>query len=177
MTNRGASWNSPTVSVQPSMSRTAPTSTNRGASWNSPTMSVPPSMTRTAPISTNWIQWQAALFSDRSRSNLQHLDGGGPVWRGQGERLAQHDRFAGGSTHVWGGICFHHRTPPHSILGPANTQTYVNDGLHAIISFPELRHHRSHVFQHDSARAYTARATEQLSQEEDMTLVRTNVIL
>ena len=51
-------------------------------------------------------QWARVLFSDESRFNLSHHDGGIRVFRRKGERFAdncisERDRFRGGSVMVW----------------------------------------------------------------------------
>ena len=60
-------------------------------------------------------QWARVLFSDESRFNLSHHDGGIRVFRRRGKRFAdncltERDRFGGGSVMVWGGIMGRRKT-------------------------------------------------------------------
>ena len=53
--------------------------------------------------------WDSILFSDESRFNLTHANGGERVYRRRGKRFAdacviEWDCFGGGSVLVWGGI-------------------------------------------------------------------------
>ena len=89
------------------------------------------------------LQWQTVMFSDESCFNLYHRDGRMRIWRKRGECFADnciilHDRFGGGSVHVWGDISFHHRTPLHVFRGLVNAQTYISDVLRPIV-IPDLQ--------------------------------------
>ena len=63
-------------------------------------------------------EWEAVLFSDKSRFSLDHSDDRIMVHRRVGERyqvtcIRQRRVFGGGSVMVWGGISAHGRTPGH----------------------------------------------------------------
>ena len=61
-------------------------------------------------------EWRSTMFSDESRFNVSFADRRIHIWRRPGERYAdacvvQHDRYGGGSVHVWWGFSYGHRTP------------------------------------------------------------------
>ena len=117
------------------------------------------------------IQWQVVLFSDKSRFNLYHHDGRRREWRRRGERLAdnciiQHDRFGGDSVHVWSGISFHLRSPLNIFRRLVNAQTHISDAPQPIVVLELQRHQQLQVCQHDYARAHTARATQDFTQQQ-----------
>lgn len=119
-------------------------------------------------------QWMGVLFSDESRFNLQFADGRIRVWRRQGERFSdacviQHDRFGGGSVHVWGGFSFNHRLPLNIFRTNVNAITYINHVLQPLV-VPAFRTHQElTLFQQDNARAHTALRTQQYLEAENIT--------
>ena len=112
------------------------------------------------------LQWNSVLFTDESRFSMSVADGRIRVWRRAGERYAdacviQHDRFGGGSVHVWGGISFNHRTQLHVFHNRVNAQTYIDQVLAPIVVPAFQAHNDLLVLQHDNARPHTARVTTQ----------------
>ena len=78
-------------------------------------------------------QWARVLFSDESRFNLSHHDGGFRVFRRR-ERFAdncliERDRFGGGSVRVWGGIKGRKKSNLIVVQGNFNAQGYINQIL------------------------------------------------
>ena len=76
-------------------------------------------------------QWARVLFSDESRFNLSHHDGGIRVFRRRGECFAdncliERDRFGGGSVMVWGSIMGRVKTNLIVVQGNLNAQGYIN---------------------------------------------------
>lgn len=121
-------------------------------------------------------QWNSVLFSDESRFSLSNADGRLRVWRRAGERFAdacvlEHDRFGGGSIHVWGGISFLHRTPLHVFRNAVTAQAYINEVLRPIVVPAFQAHQDLRVFQQDNARPHTARATLQFFQAQNMNVM------
>ena len=75
-------------------------------------------------------QWARVLFSDESRFNLSHQDGGIRFFRRR-ERFAdncliERDRFGGGSVMVWGGVMGRRKTNLIVVQGNLNDQDYIN---------------------------------------------------
>ncbi|KAK3791062.1 hypothetical protein RRG08_010466 [Elysia crispata] len=44
-----------------------------------------------------------------------------------------HNRFGGGSLHVWAGISYHYKTQLHIFRNNVDTQTHINDILRLIV--------------------------------------------
>ena len=105
-------------------------------------------------------QWVRVLFSDESRFNLGHLDGGIRVFRRKGERFAdncliERDQFGGGSVMVWGGIMGRRKTNLIFVQGNLNAQGYINQILQPeAVPFPQR--HGPAVSMHDNARPHVA---------------------
>ena len=79
-------------------------------------------------------QWARVLFSDESKFNLSHHDGGIRIFRRRGERIAdncliERDRFGGGSVMVWDGIMGSRKTNLIVGQGNLNAQGYINQIL------------------------------------------------
>ena len=79
-------------------------------------------------------QWARVLFSDESRFNLSHHDGGIRIFRRRGERFAdncliQMDRFGCGSVMIWGGIMGRRKTNLIVVQGNLNAQGCINQIL------------------------------------------------
>lgn len=100
-------------------------------------------------------------------------DGRMRVWRRPGERFAdncvvRHDRFGGGSIHVWAGITANNKTQLVVLDRAVTAQVYCDDVL-TPIAIPFMQQHlRNGIFQQDNARPHTARLT--------MALLRANNI-
>lgn len=121
-------------------------------------------------------QWRRVLFSDESRYCISTAGGRKRVWRRRGERysdacVVERDSWGGPSIMVWGGIGLAQRVGPvvFQNIGPGRgngvtAARYIDQVLrpHAI---PHLARRRNHEFQHDNARAHTARATRDFLQQ------------
>jgi transposase len=109
-------------------------------------------------------EWRSTMFSDESRFNVSFADRRNRVWRRPGERYAdvcivQHNRYGGGSVHVWGGFSYEHRTPLHVFTVNVTADVYVNQVLRPIV-VPFFHNHQDvGIFQHDNARPHTANVT------------------
>uniref|UniRef100_A0AAZ3P3E4 Insertion element IS150 protein InsJ-like helix-turn-helix domain-containing protein n=1 Tax=Oncorhynchus tshawytscha TaxID=74940 RepID=A0AAZ3P3E4_ONCTS len=78
--------------------------------------------------------WRPVLFTDESRFTLSTCDRRDRVWRRRGERSAacnilQHDRFAGGSVMVWGGISLGGCTALHVLARGSLTAIRYRDEI------------------------------------------------
>ncbi|GFT68856.1 transposable element Tcb1 transposase [Trichonephila clavipes] len=79
-------------------------------------------------------EWNEVVFTDESRTCLQHHDGRIRVWRHRGERMLNscvmhhHTGFASGVM-VWGGIEYYFRTLLVRIAGTLNSQIYISKVL------------------------------------------------
>ena len=109
-------------------------------------------------------EWRSRLFSDESRFNLSHADRRIRVWRRNNERYAdacivQHNRYGGGSVHVWGGFSYHHRSPLHVFRQNVNANVYLEQVLDQIVVPLFNTHNELHFFQQDNARPHTANIT------------------
>ena len=109
-------------------------------------------------------QWVRVLFSDESRFNLSHHDGGIRVFR-RGERFAdncliERDRFGGGSIMVWGVIMGRRKTNLIVVQGNLNAQGYINQILQPE-AVPVLQRHGPAILIHDNARPHVARICRQ----------------
>ena len=110
-------------------------------------------------------QWAQVLFSDESRFNLSHHDGGIRVFRRRGERFAdncliERDRFGGGSVVVWGGIMRRRKTNLIVVQGILNTQCYIKQILQPE-AVPFLQTHGLAILMHENARPHVARICRQ----------------
>ena len=110
-------------------------------------------------------QWARVLFSDESRFNLSHHDGGIRGFRRRGECFAdncliERDRFGGGSVMVWVGIMDRRKTNLIVMQCNLNAQGYINQILQ-----PEavlfLQRHGPVILMHDNASPHVARICRQ----------------
>ena len=105
-------------------------------------------------------QWARVLFSDESRFNLSHHDGGIRVFRRRGERFAdnclnERDRFGCGSVTVWGDIMGRRKTNLIVVQGNLNARGYINQILQPE-AVPFLQRHGPAILMHDNARPHVA---------------------
>ena len=111
-------------------------------------------------------QWGSVIFSDESKFNISHADGRVRVYREDRERfnprnVMRHNRFGGGSVHVWGGITQFHKTDLIVLNGHVTANAYIQTVLQPVLlpfsqqHFPNGRFQ----FQHDNAPAHRARRT------------------
>ena len=110
-------------------------------------------------------QWARVPFSDESRFNLSHHDGGIRVFRRRGECFADNcligrDRFGGGSVMVWGGIMGSRKTKLIVVQGNLNAQGYINQILKPE-AVPFLQRHGPAILMDDNARPHVARICRQ----------------
>ena len=110
-------------------------------------------------------QWARVLFSDESRFNLSHHDGGIRDCRRRGEPFAdncliERDRFGGGSVTVWGGIMGRKKTNLIVVKGNLNALDYSNQIL-LPEAVPFLQRCRPAILMHDNARPHVARICRQ----------------
>lgn len=109
-------------------------------------------------------EWRSTMFTDESRFNMSMADRRIRVWRRRGERYApgciiQHNRYGGGSVHVWGGFSYRHRTPLHVFRANVTADVYVNQVLRPIV-VPTFQNNLDlAIFQQDNATPHTARIT------------------
>ena len=120
-------------------------------------------------------QWARVLFSDESRFNLSHHDGGIRVFRRREERFAdncltERDRFGGGSVKVWGGIMGRRKTNLIVVQGNLNTQGYINQILQPE-AVPFLQGHGPAILMHDNARSRVARICRQFLNRNDVNVL------
>ena len=102
--------------------------------------------------------WARVLFSDESRFNLSHHDGGIRVFKSRGERfpdncLVERDQFGGG-------IMGRRKTNLIVVQGNLNAQGYINQILQPE-AVPFLQRHGPAILMHDNARPYVARICRQ----------------
>ena len=110
-------------------------------------------------------QWARVLFSDESKFNPSHHDGGIRVFRRRGERFAdncliERDRFGGGSVMVWGGIMGRRKTNLIVVQGNHNAQGYINQILQPE-AVPFLQRHGPAILMNENARPHVARICRQ----------------
>lgn len=122
------------------------------------------------------LQWNAVLFTDESRFSISFADGRVRIWRRCGERFAdccvrEHNRFGGGSIHVWGGFSFHYRLPLHVFRGNVNAVTYRDEVLSALVAPAFTNHPDLQLLQQDNARAHTAHITQQYLQQQNIVTI------
>ncbi|GFV39009.1 transposable element Tcb1 transposase [Trichonephila clavipes] len=112
--------------------------------------------------------WETELnevvFTDESRTCLQHHDGRIRVWRHRGERMLnicfmhRHTDPAPGIM-VWCGIGYHSRIPLVRIAGTLNSQRYISEVLESVV-FPYLQGLVTAIFQQNNARPHVARIVQ-----------------
>ena len=120
-------------------------------------------------------QWARVLFSDESRFNLSHHDGGIRVFRRRKERFAdncliERDRFGGGSVMVWGGIMGRMKTNLIVVQGNLNAQGYINQILQPE-AVPFLQRHGPAILMHDNAGPHVARICRQSLNRNDVNVL------
>ena len=116
-----------------------------------------------------------ALFSDESRFNLSHHDGGIRVFRRRGERFAdncliERDRFGGGSVLVWGDIMGRRKTNLIVVQGNLNAQGYINQILQPD-AVPYLQRHEPAILMHNNARHDVARISRQFPNRNNVNVL------
>lgn len=128
-------------------------------------------------------QWRTVLFTDESRYCISTADGRTRIWRRRGERYAdqcvmERDAWGGASIMVWGGIGLNQRVGPvvFQNLGPGRgggitAARYIDQALRPHV-IPHFARHRNNVFQHDNARAHTARATRDFLQQNGVNVMQ-----
>ncbi|GFU99937.1 transposable element Tcb1 transposase [Trichonephila clavipes] len=109
-----------------------------------------------------WVaKWNEIVLTDKSCIYLQHHDGRIRVWRHRGERMLnshvmhRHTGPAQGIM-VWGGIGYHSRSPPLSIAGTLNSQSYISESLELDV-LPYLQGLSIAIFPQDNARPHVTR--------------------
>ena len=120
-------------------------------------------------------QWARVLFSDESRFNLSHHDGGTRVFRGREECFAdnyliERDRFRGESVMVWGGIMGRRKTNLIVVQGNLNVQDYINHILQPKL-FLSFKGMGLHILMHDNARPHVARICRQFLNRSNVNLL------
>ena len=106
-------------------------------------------------------EWEAVLFSDESRSSLDHSDGRIILYGRVGKRyqdacIRQRRAFGGGIVMVWSGISAHGRTPLVIINGNLNAHHYLEEVVRPQV-LPFVRGQRRNMtFQQDNARPHVA---------------------
>ena len=110
-------------------------------------------------------QWARVLFSDESRFNLSHHDGGIRVFKRRGKRFAdnyliERDRFGGGSVMVWGGTMGRGKTNLIVVQGNLNAQGYINQILQPE-AVPFLQRHGPAILMRGNTRPHVARICRQ----------------
>ncbi|GFT91294.1 transposable element Tc3 transposase [Trichonephila clavipes] len=126
----------------------------------------------TSPLRRQWCnerrmwaaEWNEVVFTDESRSCLQHPDGRIRVWRHCGERMLNScvmHRHTGTAADimVWGFIGYHSRTPLVRIAGTSNSQSYISEVLEPVV-LPYLQGLDTAIFQQDNARPHVARIVQ-----------------
>ncbi|GFY16654.1 transposable element Tc3 transposase [Trichonephila clavipes] len=112
-----------------------------------------------------WVaEWNEVVFTNESRTCLQHLDGRIRVWRHRGERMLSSyvmHRHTGPapSVMVWGGIGYHSRTPLVRIAGSLNSQRYISEVLEPVV-LPYLQGLATAIFQQDNAQPHVERIVQ-----------------
>ncbi|GFX20539.1 transposable element Tc1 transposase [Trichonephila clavipes] len=112
-----------------------------------------------------WVaEWNEVVFTDESRTCLQHHDGRIRIWRHRGERLLSgcvmhHHTGPAPGIMVWGGIGYHSRTPLVRISGTLNSQRYISEVLEPVV-LPYLQGLATAIFQQDNARPHVARIVQ-----------------
>ncbi|GFS48010.1 transposable element Tcb1 transposase [Trichonephila clavipes] len=115
------------------------------------------------------------IFTDESRTCLQHHDGRIQVWRHRGERMLnscvrlRHNGSEPGIM-VWGGIGYHSRTTLVRIAGTLNSQRYISKVLEPDV-LPYLQGLATAIFQQDNARPHVARIVQRSSVNHQIALL------
>ena len=115
-------------------------------------------------------QWARVLFSDASRFNLSHLDGGIRVSRRRGERFAdncliERDRFRGGSVMGW-----YYGQNRIVVQGNLNAQGYINQILQPE-AVPFFQRHGPAIWMRDNARPHVAKICRQFLNRNDINVL------
>lgn len=129
-----------------------------------------------APFALRVQNWSRVFFSDESRFSVTFADGRTRVWRRRGERFAgccltEVDRFGGGSVMGCGGICGGNRTRLVVVNSILKSQRYRDEILYPLV----LQYLRTNgpglTFQQDNATAYTARATREFLNQNNVDML------
>ena len=110
-------------------------------------------------------QWARVIFSDESRFNLSHHDGGIQFFRRRGERFAdncliERDQLGGGSVVVWAVIMGRRKINLIVVQGNLNAQGYINQILQPE-AVPFLQRYGPAILMHDNARPHFSRICRQ----------------
>ena len=117
--------------------------------------------------SDTWPQLQHKMvkFSLQNSQSLDFHDGRQRVWSRTGERykplaMTAHDRYAGGSVMVWGGITMTERIELHICQGHV-TGLYYRDSVTESVVVPYAhRHENAFIFQDDNTLAHRSRVVQ-----------------
>ncbi|GFV45611.1 transposable element Tcb1 transposase [Trichonephila clavipes] len=106
-------------------------------------------------------EWNEVVFTDGSRTCLQHYDGRIRDWRHRGERMLNGcimHRHTGPAPGImaWGGIGYESRTHLVRIAGTLKSQRYISEVLEPDV-FPYLQGLATAILQQDNARPHEAR--------------------
>ncbi|GFY30211.1 transposable element Tcb1 transposase [Trichonephila clavipes] len=112
-------------------------------------------------------EWNEVVFTDESRTCVQHHEGRIRVWRHRGERMLNScvmHRHTGPTPGimVWGGIEYHSRTPLVRIAGTLNSQRYISEILEPVV-LPYLQGLATAVFQQDNARPHLSKGSSSIT--------------
>ena len=106
-------------------------------------------LTAHAPRLFPMRQWRRVLFTDESRSTL---------YRADGRRVVERDRFGGGSVMVWGGIAHGIKSQLIIVAGNMTAVRYRDEILRSV-AVP-LVQQRNLILQQDNARPHVARVCQ-----------------
>ncbi|GFV07704.1 transposable element Tcb1 transposase [Trichonephila clavipes] len=120
-------------------------------------------------------EWNGTVFTDESRTCLQHHDGQIRVWRHRGERMlnscVMHSHTAPASgIMVWGGNGYHSRTPLARIAGTLNSQRYISEVLEPVV-LTYLQDLTTAIFQQDNVRPHVARIVQRFFVNQQIELL------
>ncbi|PRD34558.1 UNVERIFIED_CONTAM: tc3a [Trichonephila clavipes] len=114
---------------------------------------------------TMWAaEWNDVVFTDESRTFLQHHDGRIRVWRHWGERtrnscVMHHHTCSAPGIMVRGGIGYHSSTSLVCIAGTLNSQRCISEVLGPVV-LPSLQGLTTAIFQQDNALSHMARIVQ-----------------
>ncbi|GFV84408.1 transposable element Tcb1 transposase [Trichonephila clavipes] len=109
-------------------------------------------------------EWNAVVFTEKSRICRQHHDGRIRVWRYRRERMLNRcvmHRPTGPAPSImlWGGIGYESRSPLVPIASTLNSQSYISEVLEPVV-LPYLQGFATTIFQQDNALPYVARIVQ-----------------
>ncbi|GFT34553.1 transposable element Tcb1 transposase [Trichonephila clavipes] len=114
-----------------------------------------------------WVAvWNEVVFTDESRTRLQHHNGRIRVCRHRGERRLNSCVMHGHTgpalnIMVCRGIGYHSRTPLVRVAGTLNSQRYISEVLDSVVH-PYLHGLATAIFQQDNARPQVTRIVQKL---------------